>query len=335
MAWINCKSCGRRVSDKLDTCPKCNKNIIDKEKNIGLFLFKLLCVFMQSFLCVILISCFDLLYSEVVLDLLYIFVVCLLLFANIFIILKFFIRWSKKNVWNIILLIIVIVSFFIAIVGLVKGVNAFIYNNSKEILKLSEKYNIRDAKKIKNMIEDIFEYDYNYVSSRDIVIDSFYEDDGYHVLYLNDVDGNYHLKFKLLIEDDSIREITYNFDGINLYLVRNSQKANEFEYYYAMCIVDNLIGEDVKGVTTIEDDVEKTIKKNYNNLANSIFTYGQLYYDEDVDVFYLECDVHNMDYYANVDNVSFTILFENKFSNKKIRYYGDYSFDYVNWKIKR
>lgn len=342
MACIKCKKCGRKVSDKVDKCPKCGKSIIANKEKIDyrkLGAYILFAVVQVTLIVLLFICSKEILYSDVINDLLVIVGLILLLIINNVIVGKKLYENKCKKFWYYGLCLVVIVSFVMGIVFVYRTVKAFIYDNSSEVYNLAEKYELNDAKKIKKAIDDIFEYDFEGISSRNVVIGNFYgdEDNDNYVLYIDDMYGNYRLKFYLDITDDKIKNIYWIFnEDTKFYLYKDGKKTDNFEYYYAMYIIDSLIGEGVSGLATIEEDVEKIVKDEFEESANAILTFDELIYNSEDNIFTYKCSVENMDYYADMENKKFDIEFTrlSDAKNKKVWYYGDSSFDYVNWSVK-
>lgn len=341
MTWIKCKKCGRKVNEKMNKCPKCGKSInkekekIDYKKLIAYILF----VIVQIALIVLLFVCAnEILYADVINDLLVIVGLILLLVINNVLVGKKLYEKKSKKIGYYILYFVVIVSFIMGAVFAYRTIKALIYDNSYEVYHLAEKYELKEAKQIKKVIDDIFEYDFDDVSSRNIVIGNFYEDEdnNNYILYIDDIYGNYRLKFYLDIKNEKIENIYWKFNDTKLYLYEDGKKTENFEYYYAMYIVDSLIGEGISGLATIEEDIEKIVRVEFEESANAMLTFDELIYNSENNIFTYKCSVENMDYYADIENKEFDIEFKrlSEAKDKKVWYYGDSSFDYVNWSVK-
>ena len=273
-------------------------------------------------------------YSGVFSDLIYL--VGILIFGIFFtaVVVKYILK--KKRFFYKILLFIFSVILLIYLILFFKCINAFRYENNNELVILTEKYSLKKAKEIKKAINDIFEYDINGVSSREVTIGNFYEDGDFFVLYLDDLFGNYRLKFYLDITNGKINNVFFEFNEKCFYLVKNMEKTTDFEYYYSMYIFNNVLSGDVTGLPTIEEDIEKIIKSEFdiNYISNIIFTYDELIYDSSNNKFYLDVFVHNMDYYGYMLDFSYTVEFKgDDYNKKKTWYYGDSSFDFLEFTI--
>lgn len=343
MARIKCKYCGKRVSDREKKCSRCNKKINDNNvyvlEKVKSFLPIFLFILVQSILIVLLVVFSkEIFYSGTMSELLHLLLISIVIIVNgVFMGIKIVSSKKYKNILNIFLGVIVILSFGVACFYLVRVISAIRYDNSLEIVKLSEKYSIDDARKIKKSIDDVFEYDYDNVSSRDIVIGNFYEEENdLYILYIDDLYENYRLKFYLQMDKNIITDIYWKYDeDTNLYLVRDGKKTKNFEYYYAMNILNNMRDIEISGLATIDEDVEKVVLEKIGISANAIFSYDELVYQESDDIFYLNCEVHNMDYYGESRDYEFSVKFSRTLdkNKKKVWYYGDSSFDYVNWDV--
>lgn len=338
MAWVKCKYCNKRISDKVDVCPNCNKKVgkQDKRKVINLVVQILSIIFLLLLSFFLIGISKQLLYSEVLGDLFIVLGICFVLFLSCFIFCKVFIN-KKKSLINLFFLLVVLGGLFLSFIYCIRSINAFRYDNSLETLKLSEKLNIKDAKKIKQEIDEIFEFDYDGVSSRNVIIGSFYEDDDVYVLYLDDSYNNYRLKFYVVMDKKNIIDVYWNYDDKLLYFVKDGKKTENFEYFYSMYIFSCVCGEDIKGLATVEEDIEKEVNMKLNGFANTMFSYDQLTYNQDSNIFNLECSVDAMDYYGDMESDAFLVSFmrSDQKRSKKVWYYGDSSFDYVSWKIKQ
>ncbi len=335
MAWIRCKKCNKRVSDKNTNCPKCGAKIKITNSNYVNVLVKVGLIILEIVLMLLVIAAGKkVLFIEKAWPLMFLFGSILLLLIctcfNIFKVLK-----SLKNIWFLLNFVIISCSFGLSLVYGYKGVNALIHENSMTLYNLTEKYSLKEAKRLKRGIEEIFAYD-DGDSVRDVVIGNFYKDNDEYILYLDDFYNNYRLKFYVLMNKDDFTDIYWMFDDQKLYLVKNGKKTDEFAYYYAMYIVNNVIGENVSGRVRIEDDVENILKKKFDNSSNIIISYDEFQYDSKSDTFSYKCTAQSMDYYTDISNEDFTIYFERltKAKKKKVWYYGDASFDYVNLSVK-
>ena len=337
MAWINCCKCGRRISDKNDICPKCGydktriKNNVWKKHIFGIFNI-LLSLF---FSLVLVIYGDELLYTEILSDLNILFSLIFALMFCLFLIFRNIYLLKKMNFYKVFLMILGCCFLVINGIYLYKTILALYYSNSLELVELTNKYGYKDAKKIKKEIERVFEYDYENVYSRDVLIDNFYEDGHEYVLYLNDVHGNYKLRFRVEMKNYKFREVYYEFDDNKMYLIKNYKKTNNFEYYYAMYILSNVLGEDISGVSTITHDIESDVSSEYD-AASYMFTYDGFKYNSKENKFSLDAEVITMDYYGNVVDYNFDVFFTlvDGEKKRKIWYYGDSSFDYVNFDVK-
>lgn len=226
-------------------------------------------------------------------------------------------------------------SFCVLQIG--KCIYAFRYENSREVYKLSSNFSVFEAKKIKNSIDDIFEKDFDDIFSRDIIIDNYYydEDNGKYILYLADYYKNYKLKFYVDILDDKIFNIYWEYNYDILYFVYEGKKTDDFEFYYAMYILDQVIGNETKKVVKFENFIEDKIKKYFADSTNVIVSYEDLNHNVDKNIFVLKCHAAGMDFYGDVLEKNFEILFNgvSESNTRGVWYYGDSSFDFVNYNI--
>ena len=72
----------------------------------------------------------------------------------------------------------------------------------------------------------------------------------------------------------------------------------------------------------------------FDESANMIISYDDFVFKDDKFVY--SGSLSNMDYSVNMEEVEFDIIFSSldKPKNKKVWYYGDSSFDYVDWNVK-
>lgn len=337
MAWIKCKKCDRRVSDKKRKCPRCGALINKKEDTINyvdMFKKSIFIIIELLLMWFVVTIGREILFSGDVKPLILLLISVLLLIVSTLLNIKYVLKDLNRFCY-ILGLIMVTMSFGISISYGYKSIMAFEYENNLEIYNLASKYSVNDAKKIKNKIDKIFEIDDD-ISVRNVTIGNFYKDDDKYILYLDDFYGNYRLKFYILMDENNINDIYWLFNDHKIYLVKDGKKSKDFSYYYAMYIVENLMGEDIKGLARIEEDVEKIIKKKFDNCANAMISYDEFIYDDKTDSFKYKCVAQNMDYYGDIVDEKFTISFDklDKAKSKKIWYYGDAAFDYVNWNIK-
>lgn len=336
MAKIKCKYCGKKIEDNHKVCPKCHKRLVFDFKKLYKTLGYVLWTILQVVL-VILVFVYskDALYSGNIKDLYLLMVLvgiilvnCILLGCSIF---KK--RIKKKRKLFLCLLIFIFASF--GIIFSYRIGKAYYYKNSGEILLLAKKYEMNVALKIKDEVNSVFEYDDDNVYERDIVISNFYTDGDLTNLYINDFYGNYTLKFYLVMDDFEVKDVFWLFNDEKLYLVKDGKKTENFEYFYAMYIVDSVLGEDIKGLAKIEDDVESKILKEFDDSSNTIFNYEELEYNYTYNTFKIKGDAYNLNFYDDVLEKDFTIRFSKreKKNNKHIWYYGDASFDFVNFDV--
>lgn len=335
---IKCNFCGKNISAQDKVCPKCHRFLTKPWKlwfRMGLcFLW-----FLTQLFLVILICCFEkeFFYSEYMRDLVVLGLLVGVLFINSIIGAISVYKIKMKKILTIIGNILAIGFSIFALVYSYKIAVAIRYDNSAELLALSDIYDVKTAKELKTEIESIFEYDYDDTFSRDVIISNFYTDGQYSNLYIDDFYGNYRLKFYVDMDNFKIKDIYWDFDNKKLYLVSNGEKTENFEYYYAMCIVDNVIGEDIRGLTRLDKAIEDVISGQFEVSANAMFNYEELEYNDIDNTFTLKGDVYNMDYYGGMNEETFVVTFNNRddANNKHIWYYGDASFDYVNWDVKK
>lgn len=272
--------------------------------------------------------------SERVLYLLLFLVVLLFLYA--FIIGRMLYKKYFRGFYYYVFFFLTLLSVIIGVIYGIRCLKAFRCDNDIEIYNLATKYDLEIAKELKYAIDNIFEYDFDDISSRDVVISNLYEDDGNYILYLDDIYGNYSLKFYLEIENNKILSVIWKFDEkTDLYLYKDGKKTESFSYYYAMYIIKNVLGENIKTTIILEDDIEKKLRNEFLESANAIITYDEFIYDKNKDEFVYKCFVENMDYYADISQDEFEIEFKRLMnaSGKKVWYYGDSSFDYVKWSV--
>ncbi len=343
MAVKKCTRCGGKIDSETLKCSKCKKKP-DTDKKNGVFrnnlmfwMPRILYILIQGFICFLAVFLSgELLYSGDINHLFLIMGVCAVGIINAFIMIRVLFLQKSKRFINILLLMISIFTLVVDIIYFGKNINAVRFENSSELVLLNEKYSLNNAKIIKEKIEEIFEYDFEEISSRDVVIGSFYEDEDVYVLYLDDSYGNYRLKFYLKMTDNNIDDVYWVYDDAKFYLVKDGSKTDNFEYYYAMSILNGTRESEIHGLATIENDVETYIKNGLDDSANAIFTYDELKYDKDSNTFYFSCHVHSMNYYGNGYDESYKVLFArmDEVNKKKVWYYGDSSFDYVSWCIE-
>ena len=336
MAWIKCKYCNKRISDKKLVCPRCNKNLQRENVAIKTIILKSLYVFAQVVLCFTL-CCLSsrLFYSDSIFDLFVVFGICLVIYINVCLACYWFLKKRKMDIFVITAGVVTVVSFVFSTVYLVKGINAFRYDNNNEVLRISKSFDVKMSKKIKNSLESYFEYDFDNVFSRDVIINNFYCTDDVCNLYLDDIYNNYSLKFFVTMKKNKIIDIYWTMDKDKFYLVEDGKKTENFEYYYAMNIVSSVSGEDVSGLATIEGVVEQKVTEKLDDVSAVLLTYEKLNYLPEENAFYRDCEVESMDFSGNMNNSEFSISFEKNDSKNKSSswYYGDSSFDYVNWNV--
>ena len=244
---------------------------------------------------------------------------------------------KKKQFIDYIFLIFMMLSCFIGGFYILKSIVAFRYENSYEIYKMSSNFSVKKAKNIKNSIDSIFEKDFDNVFSRDIFIDNYYynEEENNYILYIFDNYENYKLKFFVDVYDEKIYNIYWEYNNDKLYFVEKGRKSDNFEFYYAMYIVSEVIGEDVSKVISFEEVIDKKVENYFDSGVNNMVSYEKFIFNSEDNLFILEYQVTSMDLYGKVLDKSFTISFYRKDSvlSKGVWYYGDSSFDYVDYKI--
>lgn len=232
-------------------------------------------------------------------------------------------------------LCIICVVFSFIYIG--RSIYAFRYENSQEVYKLSNNMSVADAKKTKNIIDNIFEKDFLDVFSRDVIIDNCYYDEekNVYMLYLVDYYKNYKLKFYVEMDNFKVVNIYWEYNDDILYFVHNGEKTNDFEFYYAMYILNEVIGEETRNVVTFEETIETKLKRYFVDSTNIIISYENLNYYQNSNTFILNCHVAAMDFNDDVLEKDFEVIFTGLSNNdaKGIWYYGDSSFDFVNYNI--
>lgn len=290
--------------------------------------------FVQIILCYFLYIASDLFfYSEKMLSLVIPCLLIVVLVANTFV---FFKKYThKKDVLSRLFIFVCCIFLVYAFIYSCKVIQAVRYSNSYELLNLSNNYSIKKAKKIKYNVEDIFEYDEYGIFSRNIKISNFYKDEDFYILYIDDFYNSYRLKFYVLLENNNIKEVFWDFNGDKLYFVKDFKKTVNFEYYYAMYIVNNVYGEEINYDDSLAIEIEKQISNKFDSLANTMFHYEELTYDKYNDNFNIMGDVYCMDYYGHIEESKFEIEFKRKSldQSRDTIYYGDFSFGYIDWDI--
>lgn len=336
MAKIKCKYCGKKIDDGLKKCPKCKKYLGDKSVfgKIALFFVWFL---IQSLICYLLYAFGkDSFYSEHLNDLLFLVILVVVLIFNTIVVMVNIYKNKKRSGLLVLAGFTTIVFIVYALVFSFNIAKAFIYENSSELIMLNETYDFNSAKTIKEEIERIFEKDDENTFARDVIISNLYTDGEYSNLYIDDSYGNYRLKFHVDFDDFKIKDVYSEFDDYKLYLVKDGKKTDDFEFYYAMNILNNVLGEDINGLARIDSVVEEEVGKSFSISANAMFNYEDLVFNYNNNTFSLDGDIYNMDYYGGIEEKKFNVTFSNNYtsSNRKVWYYGDSSFDYVNWDVK-
>lgn len=336
MAKIKCKYCGKRIDEGLKKCPKCHKKLFNNKKKIITGLMYGLWFLIQSSLCFLLFYFGKKsLYSGYNSDLIIIGFIGGFIIINAIVMAGALHKGRKTKKVKMVVGIFTVLFTLFAFIYAIKIGKALIYDNSRELLILAEKYELSVAKDIKNEIESFFEYDSDKVFSRDIVISNFYDDEGISRLYIDDSYGNYRLKFFVYMSDFKIKDVYWGFDDHKLYLVKDGSKTDDFEFYYAMSIVEAVFGEDIKGLAKLEDDIEEHLKDKFNVSQNIMFNYEELDYHYSDNSFTIDGNLYNVNFYGDMLDEKFKVKFgrrDNK-KDKHVWYYGDASFDYVNWNV--
>ena len=335
MSKVKCKYCSKKIEDNLKKCPKCKKYLGDKSVIIKTIMY-FGWVILQSIICYLLYAFGkESFYSEHLNDLLILVILILVLLFNSIIVVINIYKNKKKS--GLLVLAALSVVFFIvySLIYSFNVVKAYIYENSNELLMLNETYDFSSSKTIKEEIEKVFEKDSTDTFSRDIIISNLYTDGEISNLYIDDSYGNFKLKFYVDFDDFKIKDVYSIFGDSKLYLVKDGKKTDNFEFYYAMNILKNVLGEDINGLARIDSAIEEEIGKNFSVSANAMFNYEELKYNERNNTFLLTGDIYNMDYYGGMEDKSFNVIFKNNCtsSNRRVWYYGDSSFDYVNWDV--
>lgn len=336
MAWVKCSKCGKRISDKVNKCDKCGCKIKPKKnvrdyKNIilGFILF-----FVMGLLIYTLYGVKDevLYVSEMINLYIFIFISLLIIFLSL-ITFRYLIlnkKVSKLYFFNLLLLIF---CFCFGVYYSFLGIKAFRYDNSLEVYNLTDNHDLKTAKMYKKKLDDIFEMEDD-ISIRNVNIRSLYNDEDVYVLFLDDFYNNYKLKFYVNISDDKIVDVYWLFNDKKFYLVKEGIKEDKFSFYYAMSIISVVLGEDVSGLANLDDEIKDKLVGLFDESANMIISYDDFVFKDDKFVY--SGSLSNMDYSVNMEEVEFDIIFSSldKPKNKKVWYYGDSSFDYVDWNVK-
>ena len=335
MANVKCRFCGKKIDENYKRCPMCHKYLRDDK--IKIYSLGFIWFLVQSLLSYLLFSFSKgALYSEKISDLYIVILLIFIILINSIIGASILIKKKKKDLYKIIISILCIIFSLFSFTSVFKVIKAFKYENSGELKLLADKYEFGIAKDIKNEIERIFEYDFDGVFSRDIKISNFYTDGKVSSLYLDDSYGNYSLKFYVDMDDFVIKDVTCTFDESELTLVKDFKKTEQFEFYYAMLISDEVLGEDIKGLAKLDRAIEDVIESKIDIPVNAMFNYEDLTYNYSKNNFSIKGNIYNMNGYGGLIEDSFEVTFENNYEckNKHEWYYGDSSFDYVNWDVK-
>lgn len=336
MAKVKCRFCGKKIEESFKRCPKCHK-YLRKDNNLKDCVLYLGWFFVQCLLSYFLISFSKgALYSEKISDLYIIIVLIFLILFSSIVAATFVVKKKKNDLYKKIISILCIVFSLFAFTYIFRVINAFRYENSGELKLLADKYEFGIAKDIKKEVEKIFEYDSDEVFSRDVKISNFYTDGKISNLYLDDSYGNYSLKFYVDMDDFIIKDVYCKFGEDELFLVKDFKKTEQFEFYYAMMIAKEMLGEDIKGLAKLDRAIEDEISSKIDIPVNAMFNYEDLEYSYSKNNFSIRGNIYNMDSYGNFVDKAFEVVFENNYEskNKHEWYYGDSSFDYVNWDVK-
>lgn len=336
MAWIKCSKCGKRISDKAIKCGKCGMKIKQKnnDKNYKNIIIEFILLFVIGCLIYSLYNVKDevLLVSEMINLYVFLLISLLVLFLS-FVCFKL-LNFKKKNckLYYVCLLLIFCCGSFGIYFGFL-GVNAFRYDNSLEVYNLTSNHSLNNAKMYKNMIDEVFEIEDD-ISIRNVNIRSFYKDEDVYVLFLDDFYNNYKLKFYVNISDEKIIDVYWLFNNEKYYLVKDGLKEDNFSYYYSMSIINEVLGEDISGLANFDEEIKKKLINYFDESANMIISYDDFIYDDGRFVY--SGSISNMDFSANMEEINFNIVFSSldKPKKKKVWYYGDSSFDYVDWNVK-
>lgn len=336
MAKVKCKFCGKKIEDSYKRCPKCHK-YLRKDNKVKVYGLCFVWFFVQSLLSYILISFSKgALYSEKISDLYIIILLIFIILINSIVCAAFLLKKNKKELYKIIISVLCILFSLFSFTYIFRVIKAFRYENSGELKLLADKYEFGIAKDIKSEIERIFEYDSNGVFSRDVKISNFYTDGKTSNLYLEDSYGNYSLKFYVDMDEFVIKDVTCKFGEDELVLVNDFEKTEQFEFYYAMMIANEVLGEDIKGLAKLDRAIEDVIASKIDIPVNAMFNYEDLEYSYSKNNFSIKGNIYNMNGLGSLVEESFEVIFENNYGckNKHEWYYGDSSFDYVNWDVK-
>ncbi len=337
MPWVKCRKCNKRVGMKKAKCPACGSmiNIVEGVKDYTKITLKVLYVIIQVGLMGLLwFVSREVLYSEEVSELFFLFATDIILILSALGMGYFIYKGKDKRLQTYLMGLVVIVSLVFGTIYLYKGIGAFRYENSWEFYNLAERFEYDNAKKFKKNLEKVVEYENGDISVRNIRIKNMYIDNGVYVLYIEDFYQNYQLKLYLNLDNYDIIDCYYMYRDEKIYLVKNKKLVEDFDFYYAMMIVDVVMGENIEGLATIEEDVSRKLKDYFEESANIIISYEQLIKEKDN--YYYKCSVHNMDFMASSEEKEFIIKFSKRDEAKtnKVWYYGDSSFDYVDWSIQ-
>ena len=118
--------------------------------------------------------------------------------------------------------------------------------------------------------------------------------------------------------------------------MKDKEKTEYFEFYYAMSIVNEVLGEDIKNLAKLEDTIEEKVGDTFKISSNAMYNYEELNYHYSSNKFTVLGNVYNMDYSGGMEEAEFELSFDASevVNTKKIWYYGDSSFDYVSWEVK-
>lgn len=336
MAKIVCKFCGKKIDEKYKQCPKCHKYLNQKNRCL---LKGIMCSFWFLIQTVLLVLLFllgkELFYSNHVRDLIIIGLFTACVFINSIVFGVFIYKKHSKKIIDNVLTVFTIICSCISLFYCYRIGTAIRYDNSLELLKLCENYGIDTAKHIKKEFDDIFEVDTDGAFSRDIIISNFYTDGRYSNLYLDDIYGNYRLKLYAEMDNFNVKDVFWKFNGHKLFLVKDGKKTDNFEFYYAMNILNEVVGEDINGLARLEESIEKAAKEEFEVSSNAMLNFEELDFQFDYNIFSFDGNIYNMDYSGSMEEKKFTVTFEkrNEVNEKHIWYYGDSSFDYVDWNI--
>lgn len=248
---------------------------------------------------------------------------------------------NKSKLLDYLLFIVIGLCFCFSFFYGFKSCVLFKYNNDLDVVVMSDTFSIKKSKLLVKEINKYFEEKQTFLSRKISINKCFLSKDMGKNTYSINFD-NYNKAYTLRFYFEEVNNKIKNLFWINendekFYLIDDFKKTDNFDYYYAVAILDVALGEQSEVDKSFDKMVEEKVSKEFDDSKFVIVSYDQIVFDKENNQFSINSSVNSMDGIGNMKSKNFVIKIK-KVNNvledfKNVNYYNDYSFNYLEWEI--